>query len=601
MAILIPTLGSTLSRMTSSEKRVATLLELFLEDDYYCWYSVPIGGQLLFPDFVILHPERGLLVLEIKNWKLSSLLSISKEKAMVRDYETGQPIEVINPISQARNHVITLINTLSKDPELNANFRDSQGRPLLSYGYGTILTDMTRAEFDQGQLHKVMRENCVICQDELSPNDSAEEFQQRLWQMFPYQPAIPLSMSQIERIRWHIFPEMRIKTKHHGIPNIFKIMDIQQEQLARSLGDGHRIIHGVAGSGKTMILRHRAEYLAKTMHKPILVLCYNRSVAEMLKHKMMENHLNHKVHVRTIQQWCNQQLSAYNIPRSRNSDINEMIDENVQKIMENIESGVIPKGQYDGILIDEGHDFKDQWFRLVVKTLNPEHQNLLVLYDDAQAIHRQDRTKLTFSKVGINARGRTIILKYNYRNTQEILMVAKLFAEQLLVEQESQDEDIVPLIEPISAGLPGAVPKLIQRKNIYEEMDEALERLTEYHEQGLAWHEMAILSRTHKMATLIEQQLQEHNIPIHKEDMEHDGIHVMTMEQSKGLEFPLVCIMEVGNRDVCVEPIEKEAQLLYVAMTRATHYLLMTCDRTSIFAAQLSKIIATVDYVDMNG
>jgi superfamily I DNA and RNA helicase len=41
-----------------------------------------------------------------------------------------------------------------------------------------------------------------------------------------------------------------------------RVMDLQKEQLARSLGDGHRVIHGVAGSGKTMILGYRAEYLA---------------------------------------------------------------------------------------------------------------------------------------------------------------------------------------------------------------------------------------------------------------------------------------------------------------------------------------------------
>ena len=33
-----------------------------------------------------------------------------------------------------------------------------------------------------------------------------------------------------------------------------------QEQLARSMGEGHRVIHGVAGSGKTMILGYRAQY-----------------------------------------------------------------------------------------------------------------------------------------------------------------------------------------------------------------------------------------------------------------------------------------------------------------------------------------------------
>jgi superfamily I DNA and RNA helicase len=29
------------------------------------------------------------------------------------------------------------------------------------------------------------------------------------------------------------------------------VMDMHQEQIARSLGEGHRIIRGVAGSGKT--------------------------------------------------------------------------------------------------------------------------------------------------------------------------------------------------------------------------------------------------------------------------------------------------------------------------------------------------------------
>ena len=38
------------------------------------------------------------------------------------------------------------------------------------------------------------------------------------------------------------------------VPDIVRVMDLQQEQLARSMGEGHRVIHGVAGSGKTMIL-----------------------------------------------------------------------------------------------------------------------------------------------------------------------------------------------------------------------------------------------------------------------------------------------------------------------------------------------------------
>ena len=49
------------------------------------------------------------------------------------------------------------------------------------------------------------------------------------------------------------------------VPDIVRVMDLQQEQLARSMGEGHRVIHGVAGSGKTMILGYRAQYLAQAL------------------------------------------------------------------------------------------------------------------------------------------------------------------------------------------------------------------------------------------------------------------------------------------------------------------------------------------------
>jgi len=53
------------------------------------------------------------------------------------------------------------------------------------------------------------------------------------------------------------------------VPDIVRVMDLQQEQLARSMGEGHRVIHGVAGSSKTMILGYRAQYLAQALaNKP---------------------------------------------------------------------------------------------------------------------------------------------------------------------------------------------------------------------------------------------------------------------------------------------------------------------------------------------
>lgn len=75
-------------------------------------------------------------------------------------------------------------------------------------------------------------------------------------------------------MRWHLFPEIRVSQgafdlgspaapKVETVPDIVRVMDLQQEQLARSMGEGHRVIHGVAGSGKTMILGYRAQHLAQ--------------------------------------------------------------------------------------------------------------------------------------------------------------------------------------------------------------------------------------------------------------------------------------------------------------------------------------------------
>src|SRR5699024_11861087 len=62
-----------------------------------------------------------------------------------------------------------------------------------------------------------------------------------------------------------------------------KTMDLHQENLAKQIGDKNRLIRGVAGSGKTLILASRAKLLAK-QHPDwkILILCYNISLASYI-------------------------------------------------------------------------------------------------------------------------------------------------------------------------------------------------------------------------------------------------------------------------------------------------------------------------------
>ena len=65
--------------MTQGERRTAERLEQKLDDDYLVWYDVPVGPRQAHPDFVVLHSRRGLFILEVKDWRLTTIRSAIKQ------------------------------------------------------------------------------------------------------------------------------------------------------------------------------------------------------------------------------------------------------------------------------------------------------------------------------------------------------------------------------------------------------------------------------------------------------------------------------------------------------------------------------------------
>lgn len=175
------------------------------------------------------------------------------------------------------------------------------------------------------------------------------------------------------------------------------------------------MIHGVAGSGKTMILGYRCLHLAKVLHKPILALCYNKTLAVRLAEMMMERGVSNQVNVRNFHAWCRDQLTHYHVPLPETHSSGQYAEQLVERLIEAIDRGQVPRGQYGAILIDEGHDFQPEWLKLVVQMVDPETNALLVLYDDAQSIYGGRRRKFSFKSVDVQAQGRTTILRLNYR------------------------------------------------------------------------------------------------------------------------------------------------------------------------------------------
>ena len=606
--------------MTSGEKRLAQRLEAKLDDDYLLWYDVPVGPKCLHPDFILLHPSRGLFVLEVKDWKLETIGSVNPETFEIVTPPQGALKQVKNPLYQARDYALAMCSLLEKDQVLVQTTGRYQGKLLCPYAYGVVLPNITRGQFDsQPALSRVIESHLVICKDEMFPSTDEGDFQERLWAMSHYHFGTTLTFEQIDAIRWHLYPEMRISSKQlsffddqpidslqSAIPQVLKVMDLQQEQLARSLGDGHRVIHGVAGSGKTLILAYRAQHLAQG-EQSVLVLCFNVALASKLRSLLVAKELNPQVTVRHFHGWCTDMLRRYNLPRpdARKYRGEEYIRALEQATISAVEAGHIPKGQYSAVMVDEGHDFAPEWLKLVAQMVNPSTDSLLVLYDDAQNLYgKQAKRQFSFKALGIKAQGRTTILKLNYRNTAQVLMLAYEFAKEIMQPTDGKDEDVPPMVEPNSAGREGPVPVLVKCANYKAEIAHIVKRVQQLQEQGTPLNEMAIIYRAKWMGEVAFSELQKAGVPVtwlnqnsssRNFDPLSPSLKLMTMHSSKGLEFPIVFIPGLGYLPNAKGEIADEARLLYVAMTRAIEMLVLTGDRRSAFVERLKGALAKVN------
>lgn len=596
---------------TNGERRFAERLDKKLGNDYLCWFNVPVGPKALQPDFMVLHPGRGLLILEVKDWHIDTIDSL--DLGQVKLKVNGDLVTDKNPLTQARIYALEAAVLLEKDRLLQQTAGQYKGKLIMPYGWGVVLSNITRKMFDEQQLGRALDADRVICQDEMLESTSPEMFQQRLWNMFHQVFPCQLRPEQVDRVRYHLHPEVRINTEsgqfgllseeQAPLPSLVKVMDLQQEQLARSLGRGHRVIHGVAGSGKTMILGYRSQYLAALATKPVLVLCYNKSLASRLQQVIQHGQATDKVEVVHFHGWCKQLLERHQVKIAEGSA--PAYQRQVSSTIDAVAAGKIDHHQYAAILIDEAHDFEADWFKVVVPLLDPESDSLLVLYDDAQSIYKNKKTLgFTFSSVGIQARGRTTVLRTNYRNTLEILMVAKHFARSIFTETAEQQEDLIPTLSPDSAGRRGDMPELQCFATAEAEANYIAERIAQQIQQGVCADKIAILYRHNLQTKNLEKALAGLGIAFVSTSKESNkmqlysdvpSVKVVSMASSKGLEFDSVFIPHLNQMPNKKSNLENEARLLYVAMTRAIETLVLTYHGSSEFTEQVQQAIALAE------
>ncbi len=590
------------ARCNAGERRVLQQLKRCLEDDHLVWHNVSIGPRGRQPDFIVLSPRQGVLLLEVKDWKRSTLLSATRDRVELRTARGD--ITEANPLRQARDYALELVDVMKQDSALTHGDGVFRGKLLFPYGWGVVFSHLWASEVAGTDFEDIFPSHQVLLRDDLSEKLGPGDFQRRLWGMFTISYPHTLTLPQRDRIRWHLFPELRLPTQASldfagvggdgaqaapPLPDLMAVMDLQQEQIARTLGEGHRVIHGAAGSGKTMILICRAQYLAAAARpeQPVLVLCFNRTLADRINAQLRQRGVDERVQVRTFHSWCKDVVDSYglHVPEVANRD--EHFRQLVVTVERALYTGLVPSGQYTALLVDEAHDFEDDWLRIATKLVNPVTNSLLVLYDDAQSIYQGQRRKFHFASVGIEARGRTSILKMNYRNTAEVLALAVHCAQSLLADEgasEPRDEDQVPLVQPASAGRRGRLPLLLHARSEDDEAELIAEHVAAALAAGERLDDIAVVCRAKYLMKPIERALARRALGFQSMaaqayrhfDWQRASLKLLTMHSAKGLEFRLVFVAGLQALPMKGEAPDAAARLLYVAMTRATHELVLS-------------------------
>lgn len=246
--------------------------------------------------------------------------------------------------------------------------------------------------------------------------------------------------------------------------------------------------------------------------------------------------------------------------------------------------------RYEGVIIDEGQDFSDNAYRLIRALAGEEHPNDIFIVGDAH--QRIYRNHPTLSKCGINIRGRSSILKINYRTTEEIRKHAFALLNGIPFDDMDGDIDLGDKCQSLTHG---TEPILKSFANANEEFEYILSEVKRLEDNGVSLTDICVVARTKNLvddyiSLFTKAGVQSYKIKRNKtDDRKYNGVRVATMHRVKGLEFKYVFIVAVNNRIIPLvtainradavseaESITSEKCLLYVAMTRAQKAVYIT-------------------------
>jgi superfamily I DNA/RNA helicase len=244
---------------------------------------------------------------------------------------------------------------------------------------------------------------------------------------------------------------------------------------------------------------------------------------------------------------------------------------------------------YKAIVVDEAQDIPTVGFQLL-RAMIPEGPNdLFIVGDGHQRIYGKT---VNLGKAGVRVVGRSKRLRVNYRTTDEIRRFAVAQLEGVHVDDLDDGLDTMKGYRSLMKGL---APRVSRHPDFEREAD-ALAAFV----KADTLSRTCVVARTHAWVEKYRAALEARGVQTllvsrrSKDDPSVPGLRLATMHRVKGLEFdrmavaganekvvPLESALARASDDAAREDVEhQERALLYVAITRARHEVLITCHGT---------------------
>jgi hypothetical protein len=393
---------NTLSPDTESaaERKLFRVFKQELLDSYVVFHSVAWlardtrgGARDGEVDFIIAHPEQGILVLEVKGG------NIRYDGRSNQWFSYSHPIK--DPIAQARESKHHLLQKL-KDMSY-------WSQRWLALGHAVSFPDVPVPYDIKWDVPEIL----VLDRDEL---DHITFNIERIFDYWTGEHAAPSRIGEegIKELTGWLSPSVTIRPPLADVFAQEEEEQLQWDQRQLDLLDftarRRRVaVPGCAGSGKTVLALEKARRLAKEGFR-VLLTCYNYHLAGFLR---LAPDLLESVEVTVYQELCERMAMEAGLADrlEENRGTREWYDYTLPELLLDAVNQLGPR--YDAIVVDEGQNFPGTWWVPLPDLLQePANGVFYIFYDNNQALYNREFEPPDGFRI--------YPLNRNYRNTRLI-------------------------------------------------------------------------------------------------------------------------------------------------------------------------------------